>query len=73
MLSSVLSSAHAVDVNVAIMRAFVKLRSALAAGRNLATRMGDAENAIAEHDRELTEHAVHLNEAFAAIRRLSKA
>ena len=72
MLSSVLSSPSAVDVNVAIMRAFVGLRNALTTDRNLATRMKSAESAINEHDRELTEHAVHLNEAFAQIRRLSK-
>jgi hypothetical protein len=35
--------------------------------------MKKAEAAIAEHDRELTEHAVHINEAFAEIRRLSGA
>ncbi len=72
MLSSVLSSPRAVDVNVAIMRAFVRLRGALATGRDLPTRMKDAETAIAEHDRELTEHAVHLNQAFAEIRRLDR-
>ncbi|MFI5363815.1 MAG: ORF6N domain-containing protein [Elusimicrobiota bacterium] len=72
MLSSVLKSERAVCVNVEIMRAFVRLRAALAADRNMPTRMKNAESAIAEHDRELTEHAVHLNEAFAEIRRLRK-
>lgn len=72
MLSSVLSSPRAVDVNVAIMRAFVRLRGALATGQDLLARMKNAETAIAEHDRELTEHAVHINEAFAEIRRLPK-
>lgn len=72
MLSSVLSSPTAIDVNVAIMRAFVRLRGALTTDRDLSTRMGDVESAIAEHDRELTEHATHLNEAFAEIRRLAR-
>jgi hypothetical protein len=72
MLSSVLSSSRAIDVNVAIMRAFVRLRNALAAGADLPVRMKNAESAIADHDRELTEHAVHLHQAFAAIRRLEK-
>ena len=72
MLSSVLSSPRAIDVNVAIMRAFVRLRGALATGRDLPTRMKNAETAIADHDRELTEHAVHLNQAFAEIRGLKK-
>lgn len=72
MLSSVLSSPSAVDVNVAIMRAFVHLRGALAAGRDLPIRVRNAEAAIAELDDELSEHAAHINDAFAAIRRLSK-
>jgi phage regulator Rha-like protein len=72
MLSSVLNSDRAVRVNVEIMRAFVRLRSALAEDRDLPTRMKNAESAINEHDRELTEHAVHLNQAFAEIRRLDQ-
>lgn len=72
MLSSVLNSPTAIDVSVAIMRAFVRLRGALTEERDLRTRMSNAESAIAEHDRELTEHAVHINEAFAEIRRLPK-
>ena len=71
MLSSVLNSPSAIDVNVAIMRAFVRFRGALATASDLPTRMQNAESALAEHDRELTEHAVHINEAFAEIRRLS--
>lgn len=70
MLSSVLNSGRAVEVNVAIMRAFVRLRRAMGPGPDLATRMKDAEAAIAAHDRELGEHAAHLNEAFAAIQKL---
>jgi hypothetical protein len=34
--------------------------------------MKNAEAAIAEHDRELSEHALHINEAFAEIRRPSR-
>ena len=72
MLSGVLNSDRAIQVNIAIMRAFVRLRQALTMERDLPTRMRNAESAIAEHDRELTEHAAHLNDAFAEIRRLSK-
>ena len=72
MLSGVLRSPLAVKVNIDIMRAFVRLRNALATGRDLPARMRSAEAVIAEHDRELTEHAVHINEAFSEIRRLSK-
>lgn len=72
MLSSVLSSRRAVSVNIEIIRAFVRLRRAVATEKDIPTRMKIVESAIAEHDRELTEHAVHINEAFAEIRRLPK-
>jgi phage regulator Rha-like protein len=72
MLSSVLSSRRAVMVNIEIIRAFVRLRRALATEKDIPTRMKNAESAIEAHDRELTEHAVHINEAFAEIRRIKK-
>ena len=72
MLSGVLRSPCAVKVNIEIMRAFVRLRRALAADNDLATRVKNAESVIDKHDRELTEHAVHLNMAFKEIRRLSE-
>ena len=43
MLSSVLRSAQAVKVNVEIMRAFVRLRAALADHRDLARRLDELE------------------------------
>lgn len=47
MLSSVLSSNRAADVNVAIMRTFVRLRQILASNRDLARK-------VQEHDRKIT-------------------
>ncbi len=69
MLSSVLKSARAIQANIAIMRAFVQLRHALGADAGLSARVKKAEAVISEHDRELTEHAAYINEAFAAIRK----
>jgi hypothetical protein len=43
MLSSVLRSQRAVQVNIAIMRAFVKLREILASNRELAHRLDEME------------------------------
>ena len=43
MLSSVLRSERAVQVNIAIMRAFVKLREMLASNRELARRLDEME------------------------------
>src|SRR5208282_2986539 len=43
MLSSVLHSERAVQVNIAIMRAFVKLRELLASHRSFARRLDEME------------------------------
>ena len=43
MLSSVLSSERAVEVNIAIMRAFVRLRQMLASNKDLARKLEDME------------------------------
>lgn len=43
MLSSVLNSERAVQVNIAIMRAFVKLRAMIASHKDLAKRLDDLE------------------------------
>lgn len=53
MLSSVLRSERAIRVNVAIMRAFVKLREALAAHREMAVKLADLERKIESHDSEI--------------------
>lgn len=49
MLSSVLRSPRAVQVNIAIMRAFVKLRSLLASHRDLARRLDEMESKYDAH------------------------
>lgn len=43
MLSSVLKSRRAVQVNIAIMRAFVKLREMIASHRDLTRRLAELE------------------------------
>ncbi len=50
MLSSVLSSKRAVQVNIAIMRAFVKLRELLLTNKELAEKVSNLERKSAEHD-----------------------
>jgi hypothetical protein len=44
MLSSVLNSEGAIEVNIFIMRAFVKLREMIASHKDLARRLDDLEN-----------------------------
>ena len=50
MLSSVLNSARAVKVNIAIMRAFVKLRETLETNRELARKFAELEKHVGKHD-----------------------
>ena len=63
MLSSVLNSERAVQVNIAIMRAFVKLREILTTHRELAEKIAELESKYRQHDDKI--HAV-----FDAIREL---
>lgn len=63
MLSGVLRSPRAEQVNIAIMRAFVRLREALALHKELALKLADLERKIENHDGSI--HAL-----FEAIRQL---
>jgi len=49
MLSSVLNSEKAINVNIAIMRAFVKLRQILSTHKELAHKLGELERKIEKH------------------------
>jgi phage regulator Rha-like protein len=53
MLSGVLSSKRAVQVNVAIMRTFVKLREVLSTHKELAHKLTQLEKKIEKHDEEI--------------------
>ncbi len=53
MLSSVLNSGRAIQVNIAIMRTFVKLREMLSSNRELAQKLKLLENRIQKHDGEI--------------------
>jgi hypothetical protein len=63
MLSSVLTSERAALVNVAIMRAFVKMREILATHKDLARKLQDLEKKYQAHD-------VQIKRVFDAIREL---
>ena len=63
MLSGILRSKKAVQVNIAIMRAFVKLRQILSTNKELAHKLAQLEHRIEKHDTEI--HAI-----FEAIRQL---
>lgn len=63
MLSGILHSKQAIQVNIAIMRAFVKLRQMLAAHKELAHKLTELERKLEGHDEQI--HAL-----FEAIRQL---
>jgi hypothetical protein len=50
MLSSVLNSERAIEVNIAIMRAFVRLREILATHKDLARKLEKIEKRLGQHD-----------------------
>jgi ORF6N domain len=54
MLSSVLNSDRAITVNIAIMRAFVKLRQTLESSRELAQKFSELEQRVGKHDEDIT-------------------
>ncbi len=63
MLSSVLNSSRAIQVNIEIMRAFVRLREVLATHRELAHKLAELERKTASHDGQI-------QKIFEAIRQL---
>lgn len=63
MLSSVLQSSRAVQVNIAVMRAFVRLRESLSLHKELAHKLTEIERRIERHD-------ASIQTLFEAIRQL---
>jgi hypothetical protein len=53
MLSSVLHSDRAIDVNIVIMRAFVKLRDILATHKELVHKLEELERKYETHDKQI--------------------
>ena len=65
MLSSVLNSERAVQVNIAIIRAFVRLREIMATHKDLAAKIGEIE-------RVQKQHGAHITAVWRAIRDLQQ-
>jgi hypothetical protein len=53
MLSSVLKSDRAIEVNIAIMRAFVQLRKMIASNEELALKLKELEKRLEKHDEDI--------------------
>jgi len=63
MLSSVLNSERAIEVNIAIMRVFVRLREMMATHKELAFKLAELEERLEGHDEQI-------QNIFEAIRQL---
>lgn len=70
MLSSVLNSKKAIQVNIVIMRAFVRLREILLTHKGLAAKITALELKYKNHDMRFSEYDKHIKEIFKAIRQL---
>ena len=70
MLSSVLNSKRAIQVNIAIMRAFVRLREILLTHKDLAAKIAALELKYKNHDIRLSEYDKHITAIFEAIKNL---
>jgi ORF6N domain len=67
MAAMILSSPHAVEMSVYVVRAFVQLRELLASNKELARRFAQLETRL---DKRLTEHDVTIAAILSAIREL---
>lgn len=67
MLSSVLSSERAIQVNIAIIRAFVRLRQLLATHEELAQRLSELERHQLDQDYRIDQHHQQIEAVFATI------
>jgi len=70
MLSSVLNSERAIEVNIAIMRAFVRLREILLTHKDLAAKIAALELKYKNHDMRFSEYDKHIMAIFEAIKKL---
>ncbi len=55
MAASVLNSARAVEMSIFVVRAFVKMRQALATNQRIIAKLNDLERKIGDHDNEIEE------------------
>lgn len=70
MLSGILNSDRAIQVNIAIMRAFVRMREILLDHKDLAAKVEALELKYRGHSEKLTEYGTHIAAIFEAIKQL---
>ena len=65
MAASVLNSTKAVEMSIFVVRAFVRMRQALATNQRFIAKLNDLERKVGDHDDEI-------EEIFSAIRELMR-
>lgn len=70
MLSSVLNSETAIEVNIQIIRIFTRLREALLANKDILLKMEQLENKILEQDKKFSKHEEEIQLIFEALKKL---
>lgn len=65
MAASVLNSAKAVGMSIFVVRAFVRMRQALATNQRIIAKLNDLERKVGDHDDEI-------EDIFSAIRELMR-
>ncbi|GMU95667.1 ORF6N domain-containing protein [Ignavibacterium album] len=65
MLSSVLNSDRAVEINILIMRAFVKLREIISTHKKVEEKLRNIENKLQEHEEQIVQIIQVINELVA--------
>lgn len=70
MLSSILRSRRAIQVNITIMRNFVKIREFLQTHRELARKLEAYEEKIRKNDQRIRNYSTQINTIFSTIQKL---
>jgi len=72
MLSSVLKSERAIEVNILIMRAFVRLREIISTHKKVEEKLKDLENKLKEHDDQIIQIIQIINQLITPVEKSKK-
>lgn len=70
MLSSVLNSKTAIQVNIQIMRVFTRLRESLITNKEILLKLEQLENKVGGNDKKINKHESEIQLIFKAIKQL---
>jgi len=73
MAASVLSSPHAIQASVYVVRAFVKMREVLATHKELAQKLEELENRLENHDEAIRDLVVAIRDLAEPLNKRRKA